>query len=416
MRVLFVCTDRYPTAGACTNLLKKVFFDGKLAETNEIHLATYKYELNENDIETINGVVVHRLLSTSFIPIGELKRKPIRFQLLCKGLLQKIKRKCVSRFIKSHELDYARIIEYKRYLSRLCKENCFDVIVGVAGSYELAMAAEAVANNNGIRYILYQVDPLTDNIMYNPRFEKQREIKEKELYLGSDKVFTTGLIYSRMKNQLNSEQMRKVEIMEFPGVSVDQTPLSDKRNDEEVINCVFAGRVYKGIRNPSFTIELFRNLPEKCLLKLVGVSDKELNESYEITDIPQNVECCGQVSVDEADRAIKRADILVNIGNAMPNQVPSKLFSYISTGRPILNICANSKCPSKKYLEHYPYSLSITEETPCSEKAVKKAWKFIMENSGKMGDLDSIEEIYERCTPGYAANQMNTAFIQICKR
>ena len=410
MKVLFVCADRYPKAGACTNLLNKLFFEGGLLETNEIHVATYKYCLDDKSEEKYNGVAIHRFLSTRFIPQSELKRKPIRVWSLWKGTLNKIQRKLTSVLFKERELDLSRIKEYRKYLVQLCKENGYDIIVGVAGCYELAIAAKDVAIEKGIKYVLYQVDPFTDNAMYNTKYARLRYAVEKNLYSSAEKVFTTGLILSKMIERTNGEKLSNVEIMEFPGVSVAlrrEKHVVEKRKN---INCVFAGRVYAGIRNPTYTIELFRKLPPYVNLNLYGVSETELKKLFSISSIPNNVKFCGLVSVEESENAIQNADVLVNIGNIMLNQVPSKLFNYISTGKPIVNICANHNCPSKEYLALYPYALSVDEDSSCDDLVARSVLNFLTENSGKVCDLNRIERLYEKCTPVYAAKQMQAAF------
>lgn len=410
MKVLFVCADRYPKAGACTNLLNKLFFEGGLLESNEIHVATYKYCLEDKSEENYNGVAVHRFLSTRFISQSELRKKPIRVWLLWKGTLNKIQRKFTSMLFKERELDLGRIAEYKKFLLQLCKNNGYEIIVGVAGCYELAIAAKDVAIEQSIKYVLYQVDPFTDNALYNIDYAGLRYKVEKDLYLSAEKVFTTQLILSKMIERMKGKKLSNVEIMEFPGVSVDSKRENRAKEKKKNINCVFAGRVYAGVRNPTYTIECFRRLPPNVNLNLYGVSETELKKLFSISSLPNNVKCYGLVSVEESEKAIQNSDVLVNIGNIMLNQVPSKLFSYISTGKPILNICANHNCPSKQYLALYPCALSVDEDSYCDDLTARNVLNFLIENSGKVCDINTIERLYKKCTPVYAAKQMQAAF------
>ena len=73
------------------------------------------------------------------------------------------------------------------------------------------------------------------------------------------------------------------------------------------------------------------------------------------------------VDNDEAESILMSADILVNIGNSVSNQIPSKLFDYISTGKPILNIYKNKNCPSLEILSKYPDVLNVYEENALEE-------------------------------------------------
>lgn len=419
MKILFVCVDRYPYDGACTSLLKKMFFDGGLASSkNEIHIATYKYCVSDLGVETIDDIKIHRVLSARYLPILELVKSWKRLDLLLSGAIIKFKRKISFIFHNGINLDREQIEEFEGYLNKMCKIEVFDVVVGVAGCYEITFAAQKVAKKLHVPFILYQVDPYAENLMLSPRKRSERLRMECDLYKKSAKVFTTEIIRNRMNEIIRKENLNNVEVMEFPGVSINSRTkdFSVFHSESRKINCIFAGRLYKGVRDPSFTIRLFCELPEQFHLKLYGVSEEELKAFCPNLLIPDNIECCGVVNIEEAENAVKSADALVNIGNIMTNQVPSKLFSYISTGKPILNLCANKECPSKRYLKSYPCALSIDETLNCTKEQVKKVIKFLTKNAGRTCDLEQIANIYEKCTPIYVAKQMKEAFIYVCKQ
>ena len=48
-------------------------------------------------------------------------------------------------------------------------------------------------------------------------------------------------------------------------------------------------------------------------------------------------------------------------GNKVDNQVPSKIFDYISLGKPIINVYTSEKDPALEYLKQYPLALNISE-------------------------------------------------------
>lgn len=416
MKILFVCVDRYPYDGACTSLLKKLFFNGGLIEKgNEIHIATYRQQFDDKDEEMVDEVRIHRLLSPRFLSTFELLSHKREMGLFIKGIFIKIQKRVEQKLKKGYEdIDKAQITEFKKYLRALFEKENFDIVVGVAGCYEMAIAAQEISEEKYIPYVLYQVDPFTDNIMFSPKSASKRMAIEKKLYRRSQKVFTTEIILSKMKKRMSKEELLNTEVMEFPGVSIDFSK-GDRQQACDGIDCVFTGRVYRGVRNPTYIIKMFKEFPQNIRLKLYGVTAKELKDSFSIETLPNNVICYGLVSVEEAENAMKNADILVNIGNIMLNQVPSKLFGYISTGKPLLNVCANHECPSKQYLEQYPYAMSIDETQSCDDVTVKKVKEFLTGNAGKMCNLHEIEVLYEKCTPKYAASQMQAAFIRAYK-
>ena len=56
------------------------------------------------------------------------------------------------------------------------------------------------------------------------------------------------------------------------------------------------------------------------------------------------------------------ADILLNIGNTIPGMVPSKIFEYMSTGKPIISTSCIQNDPVITYLEHYGNAHVINEK------------------------------------------------------
>ena len=45
-----------------------------------------------------------------------------------------------------------------------------------------------------------------------------------------------------------------------------------------------------------------------------------------------------------------QADVLLNLGNAVDNQLPSKLFDYFAAGKPVLHLCVIENDPALPYL------------------------------------------------------------------
>ena len=90
----------------------------------------------------------------------------------------------------------------------------------------------------------------------------------------------------------------------------------------------------------------------------------------------------------------------------MTNQVPSKIFEYISACKPIINVCVNKDCPSIPYLEKYPLALSIIEGVGTPEEHAAEIERFIIENAGRTVEKATVLELFKECTAEYCAEQM----------
>ena len=58
----------------------------------------------------------------------------------------------------------------------------------------------------------------------------------------------------------------------------------------------------------------------------------------------------GRVSHTVAIQYMSEADFLLNIGNSISSMVPSKIFEYISTGKPIISIYSNINDSSQYFI------------------------------------------------------------------
>lgn len=407
--MLFVCADHYPFSGACTGLLHNMFYEGGLIQDiGNVHVATCRYSWRESEIEKNNSVIIHRFTLCTFMSVRELISGFGNIKVKIRGIGSKFYNHIMSLNKRNASiLNLSLVNEISKNLDLLCSNEKYDVIVGLAGCYEMSFASIEVAKRNNTKFILYQVDPFSTNETLSRFSYEEKLTLEKKLYTESDRIVTTPIIWNEISTVFPSELLKKTIIMEFPNVS--SKVLKNKKEHSDYVSCLFAGRVYKGIRNPSYAIRLFSGLKnDRIILSLLGVTECEIHNYISRKDISSNIVFGGLVSIEKAKNAMAEADILVNIGNTMHNQVPSKLFEYISTGKPIINLCCNEDCPSQEYLKKYPLSLSIVENGDNIENQRKQLVEFIRENIGKQVDKNLVIELYKEFTPKHCAEVLSS--------
>ncbi len=147
------------------------------------------------------------------------------------------------------------------------------------------------------------------------------------------------------------------------------------------LRLVFIGRLYRTIRNPQSLLTMFRdalaNSPAERPWQLHFLGDvEECNHEFETVRelIGRSIFLHGEVDRQRADAARLAADILVNIGNSTPHQLPSKLVEYVASGKPVLNVVQHEDDTSRQILDHYPRTLTInplrnpkTAATSCAQ-------------------------------------------------
>ena len=161
-------------------------------------------------------------------------------------------------------------------------------------------------------------------------------------------------------------------------------------------NFVYAGSFYKEIRNPTFLLEAFMHTREDAVLHLFCSSDCDELINQAVATSHGKIVRHGMVGPDEIADVYAEADVLVSVGNSLPEFKPSKTFEYIATGKPILNIYYNGL--KDDVLENYPMSLQI-----CNLEEVKSAAEemngFICTHAGKKVSEDEIKNRFEKYMP-----------------
>ena len=96
---------------------------------------------------------------------------------------------------------------------------------------------------------------------------------------------------------------------------------------------------------------------------------------------------------EECDNALKNSNIIINIGNQIANQTPSKVFEYISLGKPIINFYNIDNDTSKKVLDKYPLVLNIYKDFNNEDKKLFEA--FCELNKDKYLTFEEIKDKYK---------------------
>lgn len=114
----------------------------------------------------------------------------------------------------------------------------------------------------------------------------------------------------------------------------------------------------------------------------------------------------GHVDKNTALGAIRKANILVNVGETRGVQVSSKIFEYISTGKPIVHFYTAEQDANVRILEDYPLCLCLKQENALLEENANKLVSFIERHRNSTLAFDEVERVYHYATPRVIASQM----------
>lgn len=292
---------------------------------------------------------------------------------------------------------------YCKELETLCIKETFDWAIAVgAPQYPAFALAKA---NIPCHKALFWMDPYSDGDIVG---DKSRTKKELGLYEKMDVAFVTQWMYTAAKNNAFSSIREKLYPLQFPNLVKCDAVGPQKQNENNQLHCLYTGRFVPKLREPDFLLALFQQLPSNFVLQIVG------GDTYDGGNAPlaagknqlgNRLALTGTVDPDQVPQYLAGADILIHLGNNNTSQLPSKLFEYMASGKPILHIYQQESCPSKKMLETYPMALSIpqAEITP---ELLDQVVQFCEKNKGKAIEYKQIYALYKEYSPNNVAKQM----------
>ena len=282
------------------------------------------------------------------------------------GRLTKVIRFCKSpgTFVSMIDAKYFDFSITKRKLKKAIEEVCsketYDAVIAVSAPYYI-MQAVAESNINSSKMAL-QLDPFTNNYTLSSQFKKRRKRIETRTYSEFNTLFAGDYLYDDLMTIVSNEKENIVPIP-LPGLICDS--MKDKPRvfdkDNKIVTLLFVGQFYENIRNPQYLLELFSCLPSNYILHIVGGGCDEQLEKYKPI-LGERLVRHGWVSKEDANAYIEQFDVLINVNNTITNQLPSKLFEYISTGKPIINLCKSEVCLSRPYMAKYKNGVCVVEK------------------------------------------------------
>ena len=355
----------------------------------------------------VDGITLKKKLraKTKFFYDGITVYRAERF-LFFKKLSNLVKRVYRKLFKKTEKRVLYVEYEVKAYLRQLKKMDLrqYDAMIPICAYYETVEAVRRYKNKYGLTtpVFLYQVDPLAYNKTFDALDFDARLAYEKEIYSLCAGVFTTSIIL-REKQSLGWD-MEKIHVLEFP---LSKALLETSEQNDGSIQCVFCGSLYGTVRDAKYTLELFAKFKNPNIhLYVLGTGQERLLKEYAEGVLKGRLFCFGERSEKECNEMLARADVLVNVGNQVKNQIPSKIFHYISTGKPIVNVACFDDCPTAEYLNKYPLCYTIVEKAEARESDVSALEEWIVIHQGKKVSVETLQKHFQEHDPAFIVEKM----------
>ena len=416
MKILIVTKGYYPHGDATGAVIRNVT-EALIARGHSIHVAGLSgvkedTAVTERRGERITNLYVPEMRSRAQL-MQDLKKKPLQTgRLMARRTLAEAERSLIRRY---RELSvyppYARA--YRRFFREHLQKETYDLVLITLMPQDAVWAFQ----QEKIRcpWAVYQLDTYWNRGTDTETNLEERNAFERRMAEECAFVLTTPLI-AAANEQLWPDLKGKWIPSEFPMIreggersgAGEEPVFRDGRT-----HLVFTGALYPGLRPPEKAVRVvaaWKKLAEDAgiCFDFYGGHQEMVEASPDYPGAKEWIALHGSVSSEEAARAREAADFLINIDNTNPLQVPSKIFEYISTGKPIVNFVFDGRSPILPYLRDYPLCLTIdlNRMREDGSDAAEKLAAFTAENRGKRLPFAQIRERYIRCTPEYVAEQL----------
>lgn len=286
-------------------------------------------------------------------------------------------------------------------LRALCLENRYDWVVSVAYPFTNHLMA-ARWTPESTRLAFYNLDPYWNNGTYPPQLAASRAAEEADVYRKADCIFCTPEQLPDYQGPAFQKVADKVHPLPYPKL------IEPKRQencpiqfDPECINLLYLGTVYGDIRKPEVLFRLFEQALQReprLRLYVIGKKFGAAADQY-LTEYSRKLGdalICGHpIPSEQTTDLLLRADILVNMGNTVHNQMPSKLVEYIATGKPILNVSVDRDCNTLPLLKRYPICFQCFPEDAESPVIADELVRFCQRGKGHVLSWNAIENLYD---------------------
>ena len=258
---------------------------------------------------------------------------------------------------------------------QLVSDRKYDALVSVSLPFTGHLVGLRIKSRcPSLRWLVDIGDPFcwggNERSLNNPRLYRRLNVAaERRVFELADHVAVTNSRtcerYGDMFGPAAAEKIRVIGPVIGPKV-LDSSPQPEPFSlPADRINIVFAGALVSSVRRPKeflawmdrVACEWNKQGQPKLLFHLIG-SAGDFDSLVRDAGISHaDVRYHGLLPQEQALAALRRAHCVLNCGNTTDYQLPSKVYEYMATGKPILNVVFNPRDPAIDALNEYPQAI-----------------------------------------------------------
>lgn len=288
----------------------------------------------------------------------------------------------------------------KKHIERLCAAKAYDAVVCVCAPYRTAFALEKTRIT--AKKLLWQMDPYAGQSGY---VAPGGFAREKQLIDAMHRVYIAPTALRDYAEGAPLYEVRdKMRVLGFPAL----VPMPDPA-PHEGLRCTFCGSLYPALREPNFALALFAALNDPELtLTMAGRGWKPFSAATKAAGqvLGSRLVLPGPLPPAEAAALEQDADVLLNLGNTRDEQMPSKIFAFLGSGKPILHLAASDSDPLLPFLASYPLALVLHQKDGVTPETVEALRSWLEQTRGKRIPYAEAAALYPDYTPDATAQKL----------
>lgn len=317
-------------------------------------------------------------------------------------------------------IDRQIVNQYVKALVQISETHPVDCVISLCNPAESVEAGFIYKEvNPKTKWIIYDIDTVSNRSLgkidsfFSIALMARAYHWECRMFGSADHVIHLQQHAEHFRSSKYRAFMQKTTYLDLPllDITVNEGQAGSKSERDEM-TLLYAGRFYRNLREPWNMLEIVFNKNNTAKTRtLIYTEHAYVSKLRERYSEMKNLNLSDYVSEAEINQKMMEADYLLSVGNAATVMFPSKIITYVSTGKPIIHFFSNDQDPVIPYLEHYPEALLLDTRKPLAENVA--AFNAFIEKAHPRVSSAILREQYRSNIPEVSAEKMRAL---ICRQ
>ncbi len=283
----------------------------------------------------------------------------------------------LNRIIRYPVANKQKVKHYTLLAEQILENNEIDLIVSVVNPIETAEALRVIKKQNpNVKCCLYEIDPSSNRYKhattFTQRFLKQRARSwERKAYSCFDTIIHMKSHKEYYSSSFFESFSPKTMYLDIPALSFSEKSIDNPIKESGNKCLIYAGAFYKDLRNPKGIIKALVQMSfYESIDTYMYINDNMFDDIVKMINNHSEIHVNHYISEEELNKKITDSIALLSVGNKDSDFLPSKIFTYMSTGKAIIHFSFDDYDVAVDYLKRYPKSIILDCNNDDNGKAI----------------------------------------------